>query len=208
MGKLSNGEKDRNFQEAKAMTLTPSHIIEYLFCPRFTYFEYVLAIPQYEEKNFKAMKGREIHDQKLERNKDYLRKRIGVKEKHLDQYLTNDLLRGKVDEVLLLNDGTMAPLDYKFAQYKDRIYDTYQTQLFCYAWLIEENFGREVDKGFLVYTRSQHKLIEVPITNADKEKVKQCAQDILKTIKDNYYPKATKYKSRCLTCTYRNICIQ
>jgi len=79
------------------MSLTPSHIIEYLYCPSFTYFEYVLGIPQHEEKSFKAMKGREVHDEKLERNKDYLRKRLGVQAKHLDQYLTNDYLRGRVD---------------------------------------------------------------------------------------------------------------
>ena len=59
------------------MTLTPSHIIEYLFCPRFTYFEYVLAIPQYEENDYKVMRGRHLHDERLERNKDYLRKRLG-----------------------------------------------------------------------------------------------------------------------------------
>ncbi len=190
------------------MSLTPSHIIEYLFCPRFTFYEYVLAIPQYEEKDYKAMRGREIHDHKLERNKEYLRKRIGVIDKHLDQYLTNDLLRGMVDEVLVLEDHTMAPLDYKFAKYNDRIYDTYKTQLFCYAWLIEDNFGIEVNKGFLVYTRSKHKLMEVPISHKEKDKVKDSADKIMKIISDNYYPSATKYKKRCLNCTYRNLCVR
>jgi CRISPR-associated exonuclease Cas4 len=137
------------------MNLTPSHIIEYLYCPRFTYYEYVLAIPQYEEKNYKVQRGRELHDRKLEENKDYLRRRIGAVEKHLDQYLTNNLLRGRVDEVLMLSDGTMTPLDYKFAEWKDKVYETYQTQLFCYAWLIEENFDKPVTKGYLVYTRSK-----------------------------------------------------
>ncbi len=190
------------------MTLTPSHILEYLFCPRFTYFEYVLAIPQYEEKEYKVMKGREIHDQRLEQNKEYLRKRIGVVEKFLDQYLTNDLIRGKVDEVLLLEDGTMAPLDYKFAEYKDRIYETYQTQLYCYAWLIEENFKKEVKKGFLVYVRSKNKLIEIPVSQTDIDGVKKAAEEIFTIIDRNFYPKATKYKARCVNCTYRNICIK
>ncbi|MGV8134341.1 MAG: hypothetical protein AB2L20_03930 [Mangrovibacterium sp.] len=83
----------------------------------------------------------------MEQNKEYLRKRIGVVEKFTDQYLTNELLRGAVDEVLLLNEGTMAPLDYKFAKFEDRIYETYRTQLECYAVLIEENFGKKVNKG-------------------------------------------------------------
>jgi CRISPR-associated exonuclease Cas4 len=189
-------------------SLTPSHIIEYLFCPRFTYFEYVLRIPQHEEANYLVNRGRTLHDNKLEQNKDYLRRRLGVVDKHLDQYLTNDLIRGKVDEVLLLQDGTMAPLDYKFAEYKDKIYETYKTQLFCYAWLIEQNFGNKVEKGFLVYTRSKNKVIEVPITQEDTNRVKNAAEDIFEIIDKNRYPKATKYKARCLTCTYRNICIK
>ncbi|SHJ31537.1 CRISPR-associated exonuclease, Cas4 family [Tangfeifania diversioriginum] len=188
------------------MVVTPSHIIEYLFCPRFTWFEYVLAIPQYEGRHFKVEKGRNVHDLKLAQNKEYLRKRIGVKQKWLDQYLTNDSIRGKVDEVLLLDDGSMAPLDYKFAQYKEKIYSTYKTQLYCYACLIEENFGNTVKKGFLVYTRSNNKLVEIDISDTDKQEVKRCINEINKIVEGNVYPKATKYKKRCLTCTYRNIC--
>ncbi|MFY0255146.1 CRISPR-associated protein Cas4 [Chitinophaga sp. 30R24] len=190
------------------MTLTPSHIIEYLYCPRFTYFEYVLTIPQYEERNYKVMRGREIHDRKLEENKSYLRQKIGVIKRYNDQYLTNELLRGKIDEVLMLKDGTMAPLDYKFAIFEERIYDTYKTQIFCYAWLIEQNFDTIVKKGFLVYTRSKNKLIEIEVTKADKQSVEICAQEINKIISTNFFPKATKYKQRCVSCTYRNICIK
>jgi CRISPR-associated exonuclease Cas4 len=190
------------------MSLTPSHIIEYLYCPRFTYFEYVLGIPQYEEKNYKVMRGRELHDEKLEQNKDYLRKRIGATGKWLDQYLTNELIRGRIDEVLVLSDGSMAPLDYKFAEYKDKVYETYQTQLYCYAWLIEGNFRKPVNRGFLVYTRSRHRVIEIPIGESDKQAVRQCAEAIYQIIENNYFPKATKYKKRCLDCTYRNVCIK
>jgi CRISPR-associated exonuclease Cas4 len=168
----------------------------------------VLAIPQYEEKSYKLLKGREVHNAKLEQNKDYLRKKIGATAKHLDQYLTNDLIRGKVDEVLELKGGNMAPLDYKFAEYKDKVFDTYKTQLYCYAWLIESNFGKQVTKGFLVYVRSRHKLIEVEVTSAHLDKVKIAAAEIFDIIDRNFYPKATKYKARCLNCTYRNICVK
>ena len=188
------------------MSVTPSHIIEYLFCPRFTYFEYVAGIPQYEERHYKVEKGRNIHDLKMVRNKDYLRKRIGAVKKYTDQYLTNDILRGKVDEVLVLHDNSMAPLDYKFAPYKGKIYQTYLTQLFCYAVLIEENFKTTVNKGFLVYVRSKNKLVTVDITEKDKNHVKEVATSVTEIIEKNFYPRATKYKKRCVTCTYRNIC--
>ena len=190
------------------MSVTPSHIIEYLYCPRFTYFEYVLCIPQYEERHYKVERGRQVHDQKLERNKDYLRKRIGAVEKYPDQYLTNDLLRGKIDEVLLLNNGTMAPLDYKFAKFEDKIYSTYRTQLECYAVLIEGNFQKKVEKGFLVYTRSANKLVEVDIDEKAKSGIRRVCKEVNDVIANNLFPKATKYKQRCIGCTYRNICIK
>ena len=189
-------------------SLTPSHIIEYLYCPRYTYFEYVLRIPQYEEKYYKVQKGRNLHDQQLERNKDYLRKKIRVVEKWQDQYLANDQLRGKVDEVLQLQDGTLAPLDYKFAVHNERVYDTYRQQLFCYAVLIEENFGRSVKRGYLVYIRSKYKLVEVPVTEQDKALIQRSAEEVAVIIEHNTYPKATQYKRRCVNCTYRNICTQ
>ena len=190
------------------MSITPSHIIQYLYCPRFTYFEYVLGIPQFQDKIYKVRKGRAIHHEKLVRNKGYLRKKIGVVEKYLDQYLTNDLIRGKVDEALVLEDGTMAPLDYKFAEYKGKIFRTYRTQLLAYAWLIEDNFQKEVKKGFLVYTRSKNHLEGIPIRKKQIDEVKIAAEEILKIIDKNYFPKGTKIKKRCLNCTYRNICVK
>jgi CRISPR-associated exonuclease Cas4 len=180
------------------MSVTPSHIIEYLYCPRFTYFEYVLCIPQCEERHYKVEKGRQVHDLKLERNKDYLRKRIGAVEKYPNQYLTNDLLRGKIDEVLLLNDGTMAPLDYKFAKFENRVYETYRTQLECYAVLIEGNF----------HTRSSNKLVEIPVDEKAKSEIQRVCREVNDVIETNVFPKATKYKQRCIGCTYRNICVK
>jgi len=189
-------------------SITPSDIIQYLYCPRFTYFEHVLKIPQHEDKYYKAMRGRHLHDRKQVTNKSYLRKKIGVVEKYQEQYLTNDYLRGKVDEVLELDDQTMAPLDYKFAKYKNKVYQTYKTQLYCYAWLIEENFGYEVNRGYLVYTRSNNKVVELPVTEKAVEKVKNTAAQILDIIRRNRFPEATRYKKRCRDCTYRNICVQ
>lgn len=190
------------------ISVTPSEIIQYLYCPRFIYFEKVLAIPQYEEKSYKAMRGRHLHDRKEITNKSYLRKSLGVVDKLQEQYLTNNLLRGKVDEVLTLEDGSMAPLDYKFAEYKDKVFSTYKTQLICYACLIEDNFKKPVNYGYLVYTRSKNKVVKIKIEQSDKEEVLKCAEAIIDIIKSNRFPKATSYKKRCIDCTYRNICIQ
>ncbi len=190
------------------ISITPSHIIEYLYCPRYIYFQYVLGMPQNEEKYYKAMKGREIHKLKLSENVKYLRKRIGVIDKKLDVYLSYKNLRGVVDEVLFLKDGTAAPLDYKFAVYKDKVFTTYKTQLECYAYLINKNFEVNVEKGFIIYVRSKNKLVTVPISKSSITKVASIIDDVVLIIDENKFPKATKYKSKCITCTFKNVCVQ
>lgn len=154
------------------------------------------------------MKGREMHDVKSGQNAEYLRRRIGATDKRINQYLTNPWLRGEVDEVLWLSDGTLAPLDYKFARYAGQLYETYRTQLACYAWLIESNYGMPVNKGYLVYTRSKHFLLEVPIGQKELERVKSAAMAIGRIVQKNEFPEATKVRKRCVHCTYRNICPQ
>ena len=201
------------------ISLTPSHLIQYLYCPRHIWFEEVLHLPQYEEKEHKVQLGREVHTKKLEQNKSYLRQSIGATAKALDQPLAHTLtdpatgleleLRGLVDEVLTLADGTYAPLDYKFARYDDKkqVFQTYKTQLLCYAWLIQGCYpGAQVTRGYIVYTRSKNYLKEVPVTEKGLQLVPKTALAIAQVVQNNAYPPATKVKPRCKTCTYRNVC--
>lgn len=188
-------------------SLTATHLLEYLFCPRFTYFEYVLDIPERQEKRFKVQKGREVHQKIRKMNSEYLRKKIGVKEKQSDVYLSSSMgIRGIVDEVLFLNDGTAAPLDYKYAEYKDRTFKNHRFQLVFYGQLIQDNLNVPVNRGFIVYTRSKNKLVEVPIREKDYEELEKIVWDLLNVIQKCKYPKPTRYKRRCPDCCYRNIC--
>ncbi|MDX9978245.1 MAG: CRISPR-associated protein Cas4 [Candidatus Cloacimonadales bacterium] len=189
--------------------VTPSEVIEYLYCPRFIYFMNSLDIPQNEDRRLLVQKGREIHDLKMVRNKDYIRKKIGCIDKHIDVYLTSDKLKlvGKMDEVLLLADNTMAPLDYKFAFWEDKLYETLFTQQVLYALLIEEHFQKEVNKAFLVYVRSKNHVEEVKISYKAKIKALAAVEEIFDILAINYFPPATKSKRKCEDCTYRNICI-
>jgi CRISPR-associated exonuclease Cas4 len=190
--------------------LTPSVIIEYLFCPRFIYFMHCLNIPQHEEKRFKVLMGREVHEKKARLNKKYLRKKIGCIKRENLIYLVSERyhLKGEVDEVLFLEDGTLAPLDYKFTEYKDRLYRTHRIQSILYGLLITDNYGQEVKKGFLYYIRSKNLIKEIIFSKRDFEKVNNIIREILFIIQDGYFPKATPYKIRCVDCCYKNICLK
>lgn len=190
-----------------ASSITASDILEYLFCPRFTYFENYLDITQHEEKRFKVQKGRRIHEDKQRINPRYLRKKLGCIERKHSVYLSSARgIRGIVDEILFLDDGTAAPLDYKYAEYKDRTFKNHKYQLTFYGQLIRENFNLPVHRGFIVYTRSRNKLIEVPITEGMYQELDKIIGNLLHVVQKGVYPKPTKYKARCSDCCYRNIC--
>jgi CRISPR-associated exonuclease Cas4 len=182
--------------------------MEYLFCPRFVYFMNVLKIEQHEHRRTLVNKGRDIHKLKMVQNKDYLRKKAGAVDKLTDVYLSSDKLKlvGKIDEVLFLEDGSAAPLDYKYAFWENKIYKTLKYQQVLYALLIMENFQVPVNKAYIIYTRSQNHLEELAVTPKMLDKAKLTLDEIFKIINMEIYPKPTKAKRKCSDCTYRNLC--
>ena len=189
--------------------LTPTHVLEYLFCPRFTYFEHVLQLPEYQERRFKVLKGREIHEERTKINPSYLRKKLGVvKREHEVQLASEKLgLRGIVDEVLWLEDGTMAPFDYKFAEWKGRVFKNLKVQSALYALLIRERYAADVNKGFLCYVRSKHKVVELPMTAKLLADAETAVIQVFEIIRNGSFPEGTKSKARCSDCCYRNVCV-
>ena len=194
---------------AQEIFVTVSDALEYLFCPRFIFFERCLMIPEHQEKRYKVLKGRELHEVREKVNRDYVRKKLHCTKKEISVYLTSHKhqFKGEVDEVLFLEDGTAAPLDYKYAEFKKTIYRTHKYQAALYGILIMEHFGVEVRKGFVCYTRSNNYVAEIDFKQKDYDMALQIVSEILMIIQKGYYPDGTKQKARCVDCTYRNICV-
>lgn len=191
----------------ETVSITTSLFMEYVFCPRFTYFEYILGIPQNEGNRFKVQKGRDVHEKVMKTNPDYLRKKIGAVGKQTNVYLGSESgIRGVVDKIVFLDDGSAAPLDYKYAEYKNKVFKTYRLQLVFYGRLIRENFDVPVNRGFIVYTRSNNRLVEVLISDKDFAELDKIIHDIMDVIQRCRYPQPTAVKNRCPDCCYRNLC--
>lgn len=189
--------------------ITVSDALEYLFCPRFIYFIHCLGIAQREERRYKVLKGRELHEAREKTNRDYVRKKLNCIRKDISVYLTSHKyhFKGEVDEVLFLEDGTAAPMDYKYAEFKDTVYRTHKFQAALYGLLIMEHFGVEVKRGFVCYTRSNNQVVEIEFKQKDFKKARMMVHEILMIIQRGYYPDGTGQKARCVDCTYRNICV-
>jgi len=169
-----------------------------------------LKISQHEDKRYLVMKGRKIHEQKALINREYLRKKIGCIDKKIDVYMSSESLRlvGRIDEVLFFEKDSAAPLDYKYAEYREHVFKTHLIQQTCYALLIEEIFRKSVDKAFIVYVRSNNKLKELIISKKIKDQTIKLIDEIFDILNIDYFPKGTSSKNRCLDCTYRNICVK
>jgi len=191
------------------ISITPSEIMGYLFCPRFVYYQNYLDISENEEKRYKVMKGRLIHEEKMKINQKYLRSKLGVKDKVIDKkmYSKKFKIHGIVDEILFLDDNTAAPLDYKYAKYK-RIYQSLKYQMVMYALMIEDNYKIPVNRAYLVYTRSKDYVKRIDIDNKMKAKVESIIEEYIRIIDKGYYPKKTEYSKKCYDCAYRRICIR
>ena len=189
--------------------ITPSEVIEHIFCPRFTYFMHVLLIPQFEDRRYKVLKGREVHRRREKENTEYLRKRIGEVAKERQVYLASPTLRvrGIVDEVLTLKDGTMAPFDYKYTPYREQAFKTHRIQVTLYGLLIRATYERPVHRGYVAYIRGGSRLIEVPLNEAAEQEALKAVAEIFDIIQTGRIPKRIRYRARCADCCYKNICV-
>ena len=189
--------------------LTPYEVLQHVFCPRFTWFMNVQHIPQHEASRYKVQKGRQIHARRETENKGYLRRRIGVRDKAIAVYLASPRLRlrGIVDEVLWLQDGTLAPLDYKHTEHRDQAFKTHRTQILMYALLIREVYQAPVTRGYLVYLRGGSQLLQVPIEPADEQALTALIDEIFAIITTGRLPRRTPQRAKCRDCCYKNICV-
>src|SRR5262249_548115 len=154
------------------------------------------------------MKGREVHRERTKINPHYLRKKLSVISRQFDVPLASSALgvRGVVDELLTLDDGTMAPFDYKFAEAPAQVYENQRVQSALYALVIQEAFRIPVRRGFLCYTRSNHRVVELPHSETDFAHARGILQEVLAVIQTGLFPRGTRWRARCLDCCYRNIC--
>jgi CRISPR-associated exonuclease Cas4 len=191
--------------------LTPTEVLEHIWCPRFTWFMNVQHIPQHEEHRYKVLKGRVIHTRKATENKAYLRRKMGVVDKQIDVYLASPQLRlrGIVDEILWLKDGSLAPLDYKYTTANEHniVFKTHQTQIQIYALLAQAVYKQEVTKGFVAYIRGQNKFYEVPVHQELREEINLILDDIFDIIQTGRLPRRSRQTNHCIDCCYRNICV-
>lgn len=187
--------------------ITPSELIEYSYCPRFIYYMNCVDIPQFEENRYLVQLGNTVHKKRATTNVNYLSNKLNVIDKMVDieVFSKTYMLKGKIDELLFLENNKVIIVDFKNSVYQNKIYNTYTLQMTAYALMVEENFKASVSKAIICFLQNK-KSVEIEINNNAIQKLKYAIEEYHKIL-NGYFPKATTVKSRCSDCCYRNICV-
>lgn len=96
-----------------------------------------------------------------------------------------------------------APVEYKYGQEKSDASDI--AQLTLQAICLEEMFGIEVQKGYIYYGKTRHR-VEVEFTEARRAFVRQIIQEMYQYLQQGRTPPAI-YKKNCKNCSLYDICV-
>ena len=103
--------------------------------------------------------------------------------------------------------GQIFPIEIKYMKSnKGKPWQDHKYQLTAQALLIEENYKKPVDRGYIYY-QQDGKTIRIRIDDNDKQYTKHIIKKILEVITTEKPPKTRTPKNKCTGgCGYRWIC--
>lgn len=186
------------------MSLTVTDVVEYAFCPKFTYFINVLGLDQYEQKRGTVTAGRKLHQLHERNNQNYIPYSNKGRKLIASQFYSKKLdLSGKVDEAIETNDEIIL-IERKYSD-DYSISNTLLVQLGLLSVLIEENLGKPVKKAVVIFNKTERKQISVIIDDAVKNHSLETLEKTKKVVQSGIMPDAD-FDNRCLNCCFRKIC--
>ncbi|MCI5760581.1 MAG: CRISPR-associated protein Cas4 [Eubacterium sp.] len=187
-----------------------SWITQYAYCPYRLYLE---AVEQYNADNVYTAEGtaqhQRVHEPKIEKRGSNIRiTGLVVHSDVLNLIGICDEIKCTVSDygcyIPLLNEKCrIIPTEYKHGKARYG-HEEYDLQLTAQAMCLEEMYGCQIEKGEIYYIGSKTR-IEVPITEAAQNKVKEILMKIDQIIDGHNVPKA-EYKKRCPRCSMYGIC--
>ena len=180
-------------------------VVEYCFCSRFTYYEYVMEMPQYEEKRGTVQSGKVLHKNAEVRNKNIIPANImGRKVNSLKLYSKRHDLVGIVDHAIINDDGIII-IERKYTD-SNTVYLTHKVQLGLLAILLEENLKKPVIHADLIFGKNQkHKRQRLYIDDDIKKWALKMLEETKDVITNGVLPDE-KFDNRCIDCCYRKSC--
>jgi len=186
------------------MTLTVTDIVEYAFCPKFTYFINILGLNQFEHKRGTVSAGRKLHNKHEKNDLQYLPQGLEGKKITAHNYFSAKYdLSGKIDEAVESNEEVIL-IERKYTD-NHKVYPALRVQLGLLSILIEENLHKPVRKAIVIFSKTKRKIIHVSMDDSIRDESLKMLNDVKQVIKNEIMPESN-FDNRCLNCTFRRIC--
>ncbi|MEX0806090.1 MAG: CRISPR-associated protein Cas4 [Candidatus Binatia bacterium] len=186
------------------ISIRVNDIKQYAYCPRVVFYQYCMPV---EKKATWKMEQGKIAEERI----DQLEKRRKLREYRLEEgsrkfhvWMSSKRLglSGKLDLLIDSPEG-LFPVDFKMTT--GRPHKNHLFQLCGYALLLEDQYGREVSKGF-VYLIPHDDAVVFDLTEAVKSETERMIDEMRRMIEEEKMPPPTPVRNRCADCEYRNFC--
>jgi len=189
---------------AELMPLRVNDLKQFEYCPRIVFYNTVMPLDR--KVTFKMQRGTEaeFHLDALEKRRSLRRYKLADGERQFHVWLHSERLglSGKMD-LLIASAGRYFPVDFKYT--RGRPHRNHISQLAGYAVLVEEQYGTEVETGF-IYLAPVGELVAIKMTNELKEEVVDRLARIREMVREELLPAPTPVRARCAECEFRNYC--
>ena len=114
-------------------------------------------------------------------------------------------LVGIIDQVHIYENDHI-PFELKTGRApQEGVWPPHRIQIAAYSLLLQENFGKQVKEGFVVYLDTKEKR-HITINPFMKEEIKKLVDDVIALIKSRELPDFCNNENKCKKCGLRQTC--
>jgi len=177
---------------------------QYEYCPRIVFYNTVMPVDRKVTVKMERGKQEELRLDALEKRRNLRWYQLGSGQRDFHVWLDSAALglSGKLD-LLIVSPKGYFPVDFKYTH--GRPHRNHIFQLAGYGLLLEENFGTQVEAGFIYLVPTQE-VVTIELNERLREKTLGMLGEIRSMIREGMLPAPTPVRARCEDCEFRNYC--
>lgn len=184
--------------------LVVSDVKQYAYCPRIPFYRYAFPVERRATYKMEHGKAEHVNPERVESRRTVRGYGLDAGERLLNLSLPSRRL-GLVGRPDLLIRTRTADYPVEFKHTQGGVAANHRLQLVAYGLLVEDQFGRVVDRGF-VYLLPNDTVEAVEFGQERRQEVLAALAAVRESATAERMPPPTPVRARCMDCGYRNYC--